>query len=85
MAKLITQSCGELNLAVSFSRGERAIYRPPDQQWTSDKPQKQATAKVVWSSSYLAVLLVNVSSYCLMEKMCLTVVCVDTSFLNPIT
>ena len=45
MAKLIRQSCGELQPAVCLSRGYAAIWRWPVHSWTSDKPQKQATEK----------------------------------------
>ena len=45
MAKLISQSCGELQPAVCLSRGYATIWRRPIHSWTSDKPQKQATAK----------------------------------------
>ena len=45
--------------------------RRPVHSWTSDKPQKQATAKATqatFSINTLAELLVNVYSYCLMVK-----------------
>ena len=51
MAKLISQLCGELQLAVCLSRGDGAIERRPKHLWTSDKPQKQATAKAAWELS----------------------------------
>ena len=54
MAKLISQSYGELQPAVCSPRGYAAIWRWPVHSWTSEKPQKQ--------------LLVNVYSYCLMMK-----------------
>ena len=45
MAKLISQSCGELQQAVCLPRGYGVIWRRSEHSWTSDKPQKQATAK----------------------------------------
>ena len=45
MAILITQSYGELQLAVCFLKEYPAIWRWYEHSWTSDKPQKQATAK----------------------------------------
>ena len=71
MAKLISQSCGELQLAVCFSRGDGAIWRPLKHSWTSDKPQKQNQSKNSLGNfqyQYLPKLLVNVYSYCLMVK-----------------
>ena len=50
-AKLISQLCIEIQLAVYLSRREGAIYRPPEYSWMSDKPQqKQATAKAAWAT-----------------------------------
>ena len=53
LAKLISQSCGELYLAICLSRGYGAIWRQPEHLWTSDKPQKQATAKAARQLSVL--------------------------------
>ena len=55
MAKLITQPCGELQLAVCLSRGDGAIYKDHALKhlWTSNKPQKQVIAKAVWELSVL--------------------------------
>ena len=50
MTKVISQSCDKLQLAVWWSRGDRAIKRPPKHLQMSDKPQKQATAKVAWAT-----------------------------------
>ena len=48
--------------------------------WTSDKPQKQATAKAAcmgnFQHQYLSELLVNVYSYRSVMKVCPTAVCV---------
>ena len=44
MTKLISQK------AICSSRGDGAIWRPPEHSWTSDKPQKQATAKAPWAT-----------------------------------
>ena len=71
MAKLISQSCGELQPAVCLPRGYAAIWMWPVHLWMSDKPQKQATAKSHlgnFQHQYLAELLVNVYSYRLMAK-----------------
>ena len=66
------QSCGELQPAVCLSRGYVAIWRPPEHLWTSDKSEKQATAKAAevynFQHRYLPELLVNVYSYCLTMK-----------------
>ena len=37
MAKLISQSCGELQPAIGLPRGYAAILRWPEHSWTSDK------------------------------------------------
>ena len=50
MVKLTSQSCGGLQLAFCLPRGDDAIYRPPENSWISDKPQKQATAKAAWET-----------------------------------
>ena len=81
MAKLISQSCGELHQAACLSKGEGAIWRPPEHSWTSDKPQKQDTPKQL-SGSILAELLVNVYSFHLMMKVCLVVMCMKVGFLK---
>ena len=46
MAKLISQSCSELQLDVWLSREMEFEDHLSAEAWTSDKPQKQATAKV---------------------------------------
>ena len=74
MAKLICQSSGELQPAVCLSRGDGAIWRPPEHLWMSDKPQKQAIAKVALATfcyfqhQYLAELSLNAYKYHLMVK-----------------
>ena len=45
MAKLISQSCGESQYAVCFSREDRAIWRPPEHSWMSDRLKKKAWVK----------------------------------------
>ena len=67
---VIIYSC----LSVCLSREDGAIERPPKHQQTSDKPQKQATAKaaraIFGTNTYLQLpeLLVNVYSYQVMVK-----------------
>ena len=67
MAKLVSQSCGKLQLSNGLSRGDGAIRRPPEHLWTSNKPQKQATATGKLSVP-IPAWIVNVYSYCLMVK-----------------
>ena len=63
MANLISQLCGELQLAVYLSRGEEPSedYPSTHVHLTSDKPQKHATAKAAWetfsTNAYLNCLL----------------------------
>ena len=59
MAKLISQMCGELQPAVCLSRGYVAIWRRLKHSWTSDRHQKQATAKAAW-----ATFSINTCLYC---------------------
>ena len=47
---LISQLQSELKPAVCLSRGDEAIYRPPEYSWMSDKPQKQAIAEAAWAT-----------------------------------
>ena len=90
MAKLVSQSCGELQPAVCLSRGNGAILRRPEHSWTSGKPQKQATAKAAnqgnFQHQYMPQLLVNVYSYRLMVKS-VSCCCVRGRrlFSNPVT
>ena len=67
MATLISQSCDKLQPSFCLSRGYGAIWRWPECLWTSDKPQKQATAKN-FQNQYMPALLVHVYSYRLMVK-----------------
>ena len=53
MANLTGNSCGDLQPAVWLSREDGAIQRTPEHSWTSDKPQKQVTAKAAWATSAL--------------------------------
>ena len=83
MAKRISQLCDELQLTDCFSWGNGAIWRTPKHSLTSDKLQKQATAKATWetfSTNNMGELLVNVYSHRWWWKVCLDVVCMDTSF-----
>ena len=89
MAKLISQSYQELLLVVCLSRGDEAIWRPPEHLWMSEKPQKQATIKISLGNvqhQYLAELFVKVYSYCLIVKN-VSWCCVrgSWSFSNPVT
>ena len=55
----------------------------PEPSCTSDKPQKQATAKAAGQLSAsipLPELLINVYIYHLMVKVCLAVVCMEAGF-----
>ena len=52
----LSQSCGELQPAVCLPRGYAAIWRRPVHPWMSDKPQKQATAKVAWATFSMSFL-----------------------------
>ena len=61
MANLISQWCGETPPVVCLSRGDRAICRTPEHSWTSDKSQKQATAKAALTNfqhQYLSELVI---------------------------
>ena len=69
MAKLIDQLCGELWLAVCLL----CHLKTTEHSWTSDKPQRQASAKYRLGKfhdqhQYLREFLVNLYSYCLMVK-----------------
>ena len=68
MAKLISQSCGELQLAVCLPRGYGAIWRWPEHSWTSDKTSHSKSSQGNFQHQYLPELLVNVYSYRLMVK-----------------
>ena len=87
--KLISQSCDKLQPAVCLPRRYAAIWRWPEHSWTSDRPQKQATAKAVQATfsinTYLPELLVNVYSYNLLVKS-VSYCCVRGSrlFSNPV-
>ena len=50
MAKLISQSYGESQLAVGLSRGYKSIKRLPESSWIHDKAQEQAIAIAEWAS-----------------------------------
>ena len=70
----------KLLLVVCLSRGDGAIWRPPEYLWMSEKPQKQATTKSAW-----AMFSTNTWLNCLLRciaivwwwKVCLDVVCVE--------
>ena len=69
MAKLNDQLCGELWLAVCLL----CHLKTTEHSWTSDKPQRQASAKYRLEKfhnqhQYLRELLVNLYSCCLMVK-----------------
>ena len=84
MAKHTSQSCDELQPAVCLSRGYVAIWKPPEHSWTSDRPEKQATAKAArvtfgidtcWIISQRVQLSFNGAG-----KVCLDIVCVEGGF-----
>ena len=83
MAKLISQSCGESQLAVCLSREDRAIWRTLEHSWMFDKPQKQATAKAAWATFSSNTWLNSKLMYTAIIwwwKVCLAVVCVEAGF-----
>ena len=63
MAKLISQLCGELQLAVCLPRGYTVIGRRPEHLCISEKPQKQATAKAAQTTFSINTCL-NCQSMC---------------------
>ena len=81
MAKHISQSCGESQLAVCLSRGDGAILRILEHLWTPNKPQKQATAKaarVTFSTNnWLNIMYTAIFWW---WKVCLAVVCMKAGF-----
>ena len=83
MAKLISQSCSELLPALCLSRGYAAIWRWPEHSWMSDRPQKQATAKVAQATFSINTCL-NCWSMCTTIiwwwKVCLAIVCMEVGF-----
>ena len=84
MAKLISQSCGELQPAVCLPRGYAAIWRQPVHSWHVWQASETSHSKSNpgnFQHQYLAELLVNVYSYCLMVKsVSFAVVCVEAGF-----
>ena len=81
MAKHISQLCGESQMAFCLSRGDGAILRILERSWTSNKPQKQATAKaarVTFSTNnWLNIMCTAIFWW---WKVCLAVVCMKASF-----
>ena len=46
MLSLTSQSCSDSLPSVCLARQVRAIYRPPEHQWTPDRPVNEASVKV---------------------------------------
>ena len=83
VAKHISQSYGELQPAVCLSRGDGAIWRLFEHSWTSDKPQKQATAKAAWATFSTNTCLkcwLMCTAIIWLWKVCLAVVCMEGIF-----
>ena len=72
-----------VQLAVCLSRGHGTIWRQPEHLRTSDKPQKQDTAKAAWAILSVNTWL-NCKSMCKAIiwwwKVCLAIMCVEAGF-----
>ena len=56
-SQFISQTGGELQPTVCLSIGDGTIYKSPKHFWTSDKSQKQATAKAAWVTFSISTCL----------------------------
>ena len=67
MAKLISQSCGESQLADCLSREDGVNWRPSKHSWISDRLEKEAWVKADCSTfssfKHIRMLLVHWCSY----------------------
>ena len=58
MANMISQSCGDFQQGGSLYKPTSGIQWTPEHSWTSDRPQKQASAKadlLTFGSGVLAI------------------------------